>query len=74
MGISQLIPGQSGRVTRIEGKGAVRQRLLDMGILRDSQIEIERVGPTGDPVWIKCSGSQLALRRNEADAIRVTTD
>ena len=69
MSVENLKPGTKGRVTRIEGDGAIRQRLLDMGILPDVLIEMERVSPVGDPVWIKLQGTQLSLRCTEAASI-----
>lgn len=69
--ISKLKPGESGVVTQVKGKGAIRQRLLDMGILPDVSIEVERIAPKGDPMWIKLQGFQLSLRRREADLVLV---
>ncbi len=71
MSIADLSPGQGGRITQVESEGAVRQRLLDMGLLPDAEIEIARVAPAGDPVWIKLQGYELALRRSEAAAVFV---
>jgi len=71
MSIADLRPGQSGRVRQIEGQGAIRQRLLDMGLLPDTIIELARVAPAGDPLWIKTQGFELALRRNEASSVLV---
>ena len=51
--------------------GAIRQRLLDMGILPDTRIEVERVAPSGDPIWIRLQGFQMALRRVEAESIAI---
>ncbi len=73
MSIADLRPGQLGRVTHVNARGAVRQRLLDMGILPEVEIEVERVAPSGDPLWIKLMGFQLALRKSEAAAVLVTT-
>ena len=70
--VSELKAGQSGKVTQISGRGAIRQRLLDMGILPNVKIEVERLAPTGDPIWIKLQGFQLSLRRNEAKMISVS--
>lgn len=70
--IADLKPGESGRVRQINTSGAIRQRLLDMGLLPDVVIRIERVAPTGDPIWIKLRGYQLSLRMNEARAVLVT--
>jgi len=70
--IAELKPGQQGKVVQVNGRGAVRQRLLDMGILPDTEVEVERVALTGDPIWIKLQGFHLSLRKNEAEAIVVT--
>jgi DtxR family Mn-dependent transcriptional regulator len=71
MSLADLKPGQSGVVTHIGASGALRQRLLDMGILPNTPIDLERSGLGGDPLWIRCLGARLALRRTEAAAIRV---
>jgi ferrous iron transport protein A len=74
MSIADLRPGQSGVVTRIIASGALRQRLLDMGILPETTVDLERAGLGGDPLWIRCQGARLALRGSEARsvAVRVT--
>jgi DtxR family transcriptional regulator, Mn-dependent transcriptional regulator len=71
LSIADLRPGQSGIVTQISATGALRQRLLDMGILPETEIGLERSGPGGDPLWIRCQGARLALRRSEAGRIRI---
>ncbi len=67
--LKDLIPGEAGRVTRIKGVGAICQRLLDMGIMPNVLIEMERVSPVGDPIWIKFEGSQISLRKKEAEKV-----
>lgn len=69
--VSELKPGQRGRVTHVNGAGAIRQRMLDMGILPNVMVEVERRAPTGDPIWIKLQGFQLSLRRKEAEVVLV---
>ena len=69
--LKDLEPGERGRVTQITGRGAIRRRMLDMGILPDAIIELERVAPTGDPIWIRLAGFQLSLRKREAEAVTV---
>jgi DtxR family transcriptional regulator, Mn-dependent transcriptional regulator len=71
MSLADLSPGQSAVVTHVGASGALRQRLLDMGILPSTTLALERSGPGGDPLWIRCQGAHLALRRNEAKAIHV---
>ncbi|MBI5509890.1 MAG: DtxR family transcriptional regulator [Deltaproteobacteria bacterium] len=71
MSLADLKPGQSAVVTHVGAAGALRQRLLDMGILPNTTINLERSGPGGEPLWIRCHGARLALRRTEATVIRV---
>lgn len=71
MSIASMKPGQSAIVTQITATGALRQRLLDMGILPETAIDVERSGPGGHPLWIRCQGARLALRRSEASNILV---
>ena len=66
-----LKPGEKGTITRISALGAIRQRLLDMGMLPNTEVILERLAPTGDPIWIRMQGFQLSLRRNEAKAITI---
>ena len=72
MSLLALMPGQEGKVRQVSARGAVRQRLLDMGLLPDVVTRMERVAPTGDPVWISLEGSQIALRRKEAASVLIT--
>ena len=69
--VSDLSPGEGGTVTHVDGSGPIRQRLLDMGILPGVSIDVERVAPAGDPLWIRLQGYQLSLRRAEAEAIGI---
>jgi DtxR family transcriptional regulator, Mn-dependent transcriptional regulator len=71
--LSDLEPGQEGQVTQVNAQGAVRQRLLDMGLLPDVVVRVERVALGGDPIWIRFKGSQVALRRDEARSVLLTT-
>ncbi len=74
MSVFELEPGSEGKVTQVNAYGAIRQRLLDMGILPDARVEVERVAPSGEPIWIRLHGTQLALRRQEAQAVMVSTE
>lgn len=72
--LADLSPGQSGTVVRIAPGGAVRKRLLDMGILPNVKITMERSAVGGDPLWISVRGYQLSLRRKEASLIQIVFD
>ena len=69
--VADLKPGQSGRVVHVNAVPAIRQRLLDMGVLTNIELTVERVAPSGDPVWIRLHNYQLALRRKEAAGVFV---
>ena len=69
--LSDLSPGQSGRVQRIEGQPANRQRLQEMGLIRGTAVQFVRAAPLGDPIEIRVRGYHLSLRRQEADAVIV---
>jgi Fe2+ transport system protein FeoA len=55
----------------VGGRGPIRQRLLDMGLMPDASIRVERWAPAGDPIWVSIDGSHLALRKSEAAAVLV---
>ncbi len=71
MSLAEIGPGQSAIVTHIDAAGPLRQRLLDMGMLPATSIDVERKGLGGDPLWVRCQGTRLALRRSEASSVRV---
>lgn len=71
MSLADVKPGRRAIVTKIGAGGALRQRLLDMGMLPESTIDVERVGLGGDPFWVRCQGARLALRRSEAQSVFV---
>lgn len=69
--LSQLAPGQSARVSRIDGQPSVRQRLQEMGLIRGTHVRFVRVAPLGDPIEIRVRGYSLSLRRQEAELVIV---
>jgi ferrous iron transport protein A len=69
--LSRLEPSEKGRVVKVGGRGRIRQRLLDMGIVPAAIVEVKRVAPLGDPVLIRVKGYDLALRKEEAENIQV---
>lgn len=71
MTLEELTPGQRGKVLKIAGEGAVRRRIMDMGVTPGSEIEVERVAPLGDPIEVKVRGYHLSLRKQEAAQIAI---
>lgn len=72
MTLDQVESGDTVIIKRIGGEtSALRQRLLDMGITKDTPALVERVAPLGDPVEVLIKGCHLAIRKNEAAHIEV---
>ncbi len=69
--LADLRVGHRGQVTLVEGTGAIRQRLLDIGMLPGALVEVVRMAPAGGPLWIRIGGAQISLRRGEARAVLV---
>ena len=69
--LTELEPGEKGRIVKIGGKGSIHRRLLDMGLVSGSEVEMERVAPLGDPIEIKIKGYNLSLRKEEAASIQI---
>jgi len=61
------------KVVKINGEGAFRRRIMDMGITKNSEIYVRKVAPLGDPVEITVSGYELSLRRDDAESVEVVT-
>ncbi|MBS4956672.1 MAG: ferrous iron transport protein A [Clostridium sp.] len=63
--------GQTVKVKKIEGAGAVRRRIMDMGITKGSEIYVRKVAPLGDPIEVNIRGYELTLRKYDAEIIVV---
>ncbi len=63
--------GGRAKVVRIHGEGAVRRRIMDMGITKGVEISVRKVAPLGDPIEITVRGYELSLRKADAESIEV---
>lgn len=70
--LTSLAPGTTATVTEIKLPPASRPRLMEMGLLVGTKVELVRFAPMGDPVEIKVRGYNLTLRKHEAEQIFVT--
>ena len=61
------------KVVKINGEGAFRRRIMDMGITKNSEIYVRKVAPLGDPVEITVRGYELSLRIDDAESVEVVT-
>ena len=69
--LSDLKPGQTGTVVRVEGDKLIRRRMMDMGMVRGTDVLVKRVAPLGDPIEFVVRGYNLSLRKTEAQSIEV---
>ncbi len=74
MTMADLEPGQQATITRVQGEGPLRRRLMDLGIITGTPVTMERSAPLGDPLEILVKGTHLSLRREEATAVQVRID
>ena len=63
--------GQGAIVSRLHGSGAVKRRIMDMGITRGTEIFVRKVAPLGDPIELDVRGYELSLRKEDASMIEV---
>ena len=63
--------GKSCKVVKVNFKGELHKRLMEMGLIPGTIIEVERYAPLGDPIELKVKGYHLSLRKDEADKIEV---
>ena len=71
MKLSELKPKSKCRIVKIHGSSSILRRLLDMGCIKGTKIEVIKVAPLGDPMDITVKGYHLTLRKNEAKDIEV---
>ena len=63
--------GGSCKVVRVHGEGALKRRIMDMGITKGVDIFVRKAAPLGDPIEIKVRGYELSIRKSDADLIEV---
>ena len=69
--LMDLRVGQSATVLKLEGEGAIRRRIMDMGITKGTEILVKRVAPLGDPLELTVRGYQLSIRKADAKKILI---
>ena len=69
--LRQIGIGEAVKVVKLHGEGAVKRRIMDMGITRGVEVYIRKVAPLGDPIEVTVRGYELSLRKADADMIEV---
>lgn len=67
-------PGDTVTIAKLHGDGAVRRRMMDMGLTRGTRVMIRKVAPLGDPIEINVRGYELSLRKADADIIEIQAE
>ncbi|MBQ6471941.1 MAG: ferrous iron transport protein A [Victivallales bacterium] len=63
--------GQTVKVVRLQCTGALKRRIMDMGLTKGTEVTIRKVAPLGDPLELTVRGYELSIRKDEAEAIEV---
>ena len=69
--LRQAKPGQTVRVKKLHGEGALRRRIMDMGITKGVTIRVRKLAPLGDPMELTLRGYELSLRKADAEMIEI---
>lgn len=69
--LRQAKVGETVKVVKLHGEGAVKRRIMDMGLTKGVEVHIRKVAPLGDPVEVTVRGYELSLRKADAEMIEV---
>ena len=69
--LKQVKVGQTCIVKRVHGEGALRRRIMDMGLTKGVEVYVRKVAPLGDPVEVTVRGYELSLRKADAEMVEV---
>ena len=69
--LRQIKVGDTAKVVKLHGEGAVKRRIMDMGITKGVEVYVRKVAPLGDPIEVTVRGYELSLRKADAEMIEV---
>jgi len=69
--LKDAVTGETVTVVKIRGVGAIRRRIMDMGVTKGAKIFVRKMAPLGDPVEINVRGFELSLRKQDAEMVEV---
>lgn len=69
--LRQTKVGQDAKVVKLHGEGAVKRRIMDMGITKGVSVHVRKVAPLGDPIEVTVRGYELSLRKADAEMIEI---
>ncbi len=71
MTLDQLKPGARAKVARLNGEGAVKRRIMDMGLTKGVEVAVRKIAPLGDPIELTVRGYELSIRKSEAAMVEI---
>jgi len=69
--LNELKPGETAKIVRLAGVGAVKRRIMDMGLTKGTDVKVTKVAPLGDPIELTVRGYELSIRKDEAATIEI---
>ena len=69
--LREVAVGRTARVVKIHGEGALKRRLMDMGLTRGIEVRVRKVAPLGDPIEVTLRGYELSIRKADAALVEV---
>ena len=74
MTLREAVIGSTVKVKKINGEGAIKRRIMDMGITKGVEVYVRKVAPLGDPVEVTVRGYELSLRKADAEMIEISDE
>jgi ferrous iron transport protein A len=71
MTLNEVKVGETAKVVRLHGEGAVKRRIMDMGLTKGTAVTVRKIAPLGDPIELTVRGYELSIRKDEAATIEV---
>ena len=69
--LRQVKVGETAKIVRLHGEGALKRRIMDMGLTRGTEVYVRKVAPLGDPMELTVRGYELSVRKGDAELIEV---
>ena len=69
--LNELKVGETAKIIRLNGEGAVKRRMMDMGLTKGTEVTVRKVAPLGDPIELTVRGYELSIRKSEAATIEI---
>lgn len=69
--LKEVRVGQTAKVVKLHGEGAIKRRIMDMGVTKGTEIYVRKVAPLGDPIEVTVRGYELSIRKSDAEMVEV---